>query len=494
MVPLHAGRTGRSATGVIVAVVLGLTVGCGTHSAVGASSVSCAPPSKPSATASPIRASFATKVVARGGLACIVGNGFGAKAGNITFWTGGSDPGMVAVIRSWSDTLIEMTVPSRAVTGPVQGRTSNADSFYAGPAYVLDAPNGVARLTASPVKAILAAEPVSVRLFARDSGGRAVHGARVILTDGLDSLSCTTDASGRCELTIQPIQSATLIAISGTAWTEVMVPVTQPPDQTMTLITSSAALLAGERAFLTATVTDVAGHPVPNQEVHFSTQSQHAAVISPSRSFTDSAGAATTTITSASPDDVVVEADTNDNATIAVLDVSWSTSLVSSISPASGPLRGGTNVTIAGRGFLPGAQVYFGNQQAMSVTFVASTRLRAVSPAGEGAVDVRVEEAGSDSSPQPVDVFTYGPPVVMGLSPAAGPSAGGTRVTISGVGFAIGAQVFFGSVACTQLRVASSTSIQVIVPSGTPGTVDVVVTTPAGTSTRSASDRFAYSS
>jgi len=138
--------------------------------------------------------------------------------------------------------------------------------------------------------------------------------------------------------------------------------------------------------------------------------------------------------------------------------------------------------------------VYFGNQQATAVIFEGSTTLRAVAPAGEGGVDVRVEEAGSDSDAQPVDVFTYGPPVVTGLSPSTGPSAGGTRVTIGGVGFAIGAQVFFGSVACTQVRVTSSRSIEVIVPAGTPGGVDVTVTTPAGTSTRSPSDRFAYTS
>jgi hypothetical protein len=293
---------------------------------------------------------------------------------------------------------------------------------------------------------------------------------------------------------MEPFQSATLIAISGTAWTEVNVPVTQPPDERMTLTTSSHALLAGEPAMLSATVTDVAGHPIPNQEVDFSTGSQAVAVISPSSSPTDGAGVATTTITSTSPDWVVVEAETNDHATGAAVDVSWSTSVVSSIAPDSGPLGGGTTVTIVGRGFVPGAQVYFGNQQATAAAFVNSTTFRAISPVGEGGVDVRVTEAGSTSSAEPADVFTYGPPGVMGLSPSTGPSAGGTRVTISGVGFAIGAQVFFGAVACTQVRVTSSRSIEVIMPSGTPGTVDVTVATPAGTSTRSPSDRFTYTS
>lgn len=495
VVPPPAGRTLQPATWLIVAALLSLTVGCGTRAAVGASSASCTPPSKPPATGPGwIPASFATQVVARGGLACIVGNGFGGKPGQITFFAGTSNQPSVAVIRSWSNTLIEVTVPSTAATGPVEGQASSGEPFYAGPAYVLDAPNGVAKLTASPVKATLAGQPVSVRLLARDSAGRAVKGAHVILTDGLGSLSCTTDASGSCELTLKPFQNATLIAISGTAWTQVNVPVTQPPDERMTLTTSSPAVLVGETVTLRATVTDVAGHPIPNQEVDFSTGSQALAVISPTRSLTDSTGVATTTITSKSPDWVVVEAETNDDATGAATDVEWSTSIVSSIAPESGPLGGGTTVTIAGRGFVAGAQVYFGNQQAASVAFVSSTTLRAISPAGEGGVDVRVTQAGSTSSAQPVDVFTYGPPVVMGLSPSTGPSAGGIRVTIDGVGFAIGAQVFFGSIACTQLRVTSSRSIEVVVPPGTPGTVDVTVATPAGRSTRSPSDRFTYSS
>lgn len=489
----RAWRTVQPATGLLLAALLGFTLGCGTHAAGSASSVPCTAASKPPATGPGwIPASFANQVVARGGPACIVGNGFGAEPGQITFFTGTSSRPAAAVIRGWSNTLVEVTVPSTAVTGPVEGQTSRGEPFYAGPAYVLDPPNGVAKLSASPVRAALVGQPVSVRLLARDSAGRAVKGAHVILTDGLGGLSCTTDASGSCGLTFKPFQNATLIAISGTAWTQVNVPVTQPPDERMTMTTSSPAVLVGETVTLRATVTDVAGHPITYQDVDFSTRSQAVAVISPPRSLTDSAGVATTTITSKSPDWVVVEAETNDDATGAAVDVEWSTSVVSSIAPESGPLGGGTMVTIAGRGFVPGAQVSFGNQQASSVAFVSSTTLRAISPAGEGGVDVRVTEAGSTSSAQPVDVFTYGPPVLTGLSPSTGPSAGGTRVTIDGVGFAMGAQVFFGPIVCAEIRVTSSRSIEVIVPPGTPGTVDVTVVTPAGTSTRSAPDRFTY--
>lgn len=318
-----AWRTLQPTSWVMAAMLFGLTVACGAHAAVGASSASCTAPSKPPATGpGSIPTSFVTKVVARGGLACIVGNGFGAKSGMITFFSDGSNQPATAVIRSWSNTFIEVTVPSTAATGPVEGQTSSGEPFYAGPAYVLEAPNRVGKLTASPVQATLAGQPASVRLLARDSGGRAVKGAKVTLSDGLGSLSCTTDTAGSCELTVELFQSATLIAISGTAWTEVNVPVTQPPDKRMTLTTNSPALLAGETATLSATVTDVAGHPIPNQKVDFSTGSQAVAVIRPSSSFTDGTGVATTTITSKSPDWVVVEAETNDHATGAAVDVS----------------------------------------------------------------------------------------------------------------------------------------------------------------------------
>jgi Tol biopolymer transport system component len=80
---------------------------------------------------------------------------------------------------------------------------------------------------------------------------------------------------------------------------------------------------------------------------------------------------------------------------------------------------------------------------------------------------------------------------VTGVSPAQGPSAGGTTVTITGRGFMAGARVMFGSAAATQVVVHSLSSITATSPAGT-GTVDVVVTTSRGTSATSAGDQFTY--
>lgn len=82
------------------------------------------------------------------------------------------------------------------------------------------------------------------------------------------------------------------------------------------------------------------------------------------------------------------------------------------------------------------------------------------------------------------DQFTYAPvPTVASLSPNAGPTAGGTLVTITGTGFIAGATVAFGATAATNVTVVSATQITVVDPPESAGTVAVTVTTAGGTST-----------
>jgi hypothetical protein len=53
---------------------------------------------------------------------------------------------------------------------------------------------------------------------------------------------------------------------------------------------------------------------------------------------------------------------------------------VTRIAPASGPIAGGTQITIAGAGFSPGAVVYFGSETAKHVIVVNATTLRVIAP------------------------------------------------------------------------------------------------------------------
>jgi hypothetical protein len=85
-----------------------------------------------------------------------------------------------------------------------------------------------------------------------------------------------------------------------------------------------------------------------------------------------------------------------------------------------------------------------------------------------------------------------GPPTVTAVSPNAGPLGGGTSVTITGTNFNGSTAVNFGSTPAIPFVVNSPTQITATSPAGSLGTVDVTVTTPAGTSTTSAADQFIY--
>ena len=172
------------------------------------------------------------------------------------------------------------------------------------------------------------------------------------------------------------------------------------------------------------------------------------------------------------------------------------TPVVSGVAPSNGPSTGGTYVTISGSNFSGATAVRFGAMSATSITVVNSSQITAYSPAGmAGTVDVTVTTAGGISATSAADQFTYvAAPAVTSVSPASGPSTGGTSVTITGTGLSGATAVTFGATAATGFTVNSSTQITATSPAGAAGTVDIRVTTAGGTSVTSAADQFTYSS
>ena len=76
-------------------------------------------------------------------------------------------------------------------------------------------------------------------------------------------------------------------------------------------------------------------------------------------------------------------------------------------------------------------------------------------------------------------------PTTTGLTPASGPTGGGTRVTVTGSRFVPGStSVTIGAVVvpAAQVKVSSATSLSFVTPAHAAGAVNVKVTTPAGTS------------
>ncbi len=167
---------------------------------------------------------------------------------------------------------------------------------------------------------------------------------------------------------------------------------------------------------------------------------------------------------------------------------------VASLSPTSGPTSGGTTVTITGSGFTGATGVVFGSTPATSFQVTSDTQITATDPAeAAGTVDVQVTSAFGTSSKVASDQFTYtNGPSVSSVSPASGPVGGGTTVTIEGSGFGGATAVSFGATAATSFNVVSDTEIAANAPAEAAGTADVVVTTPYGTSAKSAADDFSY--
>jgi IPT/TIG domain len=163
---------------------------------------------------------------------------------------------------------------------------------------------------------------------------------------------------------------------------------------------------------------------------------------------------------------------------------------VSAIAPASGGQ--GTVVTVTGTGFVSGSKVKFGTVAAKSSTLVSATQLTATVPTGSGTVDTTVTTPGGTSATSSADRFAYVMPTVSSVSPNVGSVAGGQTVTIRGTNLTGAVIVAFGVAETANATVVSDTELTVTAPPNDPGMIDVVVTTPKGTSLVTTRDRYTY--
>jgi hypothetical protein len=167
------------------------------------------------------------------------------------------------------------------------------------------------------------------------------------------------------------------------------------------------------------------------------------------------------------------------------------------IGPSSGITSGQNSVEIFGSGFTGLTGVFFGTTVVTSSPgLIFDTQISVTAPArAAGPVDVTVTTPGGTSATSAGDRYTYlapGPPTVDAVSPNSGTGGGGDYVQLFGSGFTGATAVHFGTVAASGITATSDTEFTVFVPSGTPGLVDVTVTTPLGTSGTSPADHFTY--
>ena len=188
---------------------------------------------------------------------------------------------------------------------------------------------------------------------------------------------------------------------------------------------------------------------------------------------------------------------------------------VSSVSPASGTVNGGTEIKITGTGFVAGATVEVGQGSGAGPTAIAASKVVVVSPteitattggsAKPGTFNLFVIDSGGTSLGNNAgDDYTYtGGPTVSSVTPTSGSVSGGTHIRIIGTNFVAGATVEIGqgngagptAIPASEVVVVSPTEITAT--TGGPakaGTFNLYVIDSGATSPANTGDDYTYKS
>ncbi len=176
---------------------------------------------------------------------------------------------------------------------------------------------------------------------------------------------------------------------------------------------------------------------------------------------------------------------------------------ISKVTPNKGPAAGGGSVAIDGEGFHGVTAVEFDGVPAQSFVVNSPFSITAVPPphsAGRTAIDVQTTFGPSEpeycrrnkverTQCSVRDYYKYKEPTVATVAPGAGPVAGGTPVTITGTGFAIGeagTEVLFNKAPASSVDCSSDTTCTAVTPpAAKPSTAYLKVTVTTNETTHS---------
>ncbi len=169
---------------------------------------------------------------------------------------------------------------------------------------------------------------------------------------------------------------------------------------------------------------------------------------------------------------------------------------ITKISAKKGPAAGGTSIVITGSGLAEVTEVLFGSVPGTIVSTSATTVTVVSPPSTAGSYDITAISPGGQSEVTTKAVFDFERPTVTAVSPGSGPLAGGTTVTVTGTGFAVGSSTVFkfGKTPATSVDCTSITRCTMVSPAAKrAGVVDVIPTVGKAKGKKSPpADHFTY--
>lgn len=154
----------------------------------------------------------------------------------------------------------------------------------------------------------------------------------------------------------------------------------------------------------------------------------------------------------------------------------WDVFLIEKITPEFGPSKGMTTVTISGKGFVEGMDVWFGESKALYTFVFSHDNLNCSTPPHPpGIVDVKVVHPDGRESILP-KAFRYESKVaISSVNPQMGSIFGGLPVVVKGAGFSDDTFFLFGGRSAIDVKIVDDETALMVTPPHEQGLVSVIV-------------------
>lgn len=167
---------------------------------------------------------------------------------------------------------------------------------------------------------------------------------------------------------------------------------------------------------------------------------------------------------------------------------------ITNVTPTSGPVAGGTVVTITGTQFVSGATVTIGGVACATTTFVSATSIQCTTPnmTSAGLKSIVITNPDTQSVTSTNSFQALAAPTLASVTPNSDLITGGKTVVFTGTNFVSGVVARINGVNCSSTVYLSNTSLQCVVPSAAAATNLTISVVNPDTQSANLANAFSY--